>query len=170
MVRILHIVKAYLVDIGDIMDLIKSSINKMESHGIYQWNEYYPNFDIIVDDIESSSMYVLKEGNSLLGIITINEDQSPEYGNLDWISHGGKVLVVHRLAVQPKNQRLGIGKRLMDFAENYAKGKRYTSIRLDAYSGNHGALRLYEQRGYIKVGQVVFPMRELPFYCYEKVL
>lgn len=167
---ILNIVKATRDDSGDIMELIKSCILNMESLEIYQWNEYYPTLDIIIVDVESGSMYVLKEGNSIWGIIAINEDQSPEYNNLSWVCNEGKALVVHRLAVQPKKQRTGIAKKLMYFAENYAKEKEFTSIRLDAYCGNPRALRLYEQRGYIRVGQVYFPIRELPFNCYEKVL
>ena len=103
-------------------------------------------------------------------IIAINEDQSSEYNNLSWVCNEGKVIVFHRLAVQPNKQRTGIAKELMDFAENYANNNEFTSIRLDAYSGNPKALRLYEQRGYKIVGQVYFPMRELPFNCYEKVI
>ena len=166
----LNIVKATRNDSVNIMELIKSCIRNMESVGIYQWNEYYPTLDIIISDVESGSMYVLKEGNDIWGIIAINEAQSPEYNNLRWVCNEGKALVVHRLAVQPNKQRTGRAKELMDFAENYAKDKGFTSIRLDAYSGNPRAMGLYEQRGYIRVGQVCFPMRELPFNCYEKVL
>ena len=109
------------------------------------------------------------EGNCL-GFISINEDQSPEYKELVWSDEGGRVLVIHRLAVNPEWQKQGVGRQLMDFAENYAMKKGYTSIRLDAYSGNPGALNLYECRGYKKVGQLFFPRRELPFYCYEKMI
>ena len=70
---ILNIVKATRDDSGDIMELIKSCILNMESLGIYQWNEYYPTLDIIIGDVESGSMYVLKEGNSIWGIIAIND-------------------------------------------------------------------------------------------------
>ena len=56
------------------------------------------------------------------------------------------------------------------FAENYAVVNGYTTIRLDAYSGNPRALHFYECRGYQKAGQLFFPGRELPFYGYEKIL
>ncbi|HBF38124.1 MAG TPA: hypothetical protein DDW50_12470 [Firmicutes bacterium] len=76
--------------------------------------------------------------------------------------------VIHRLAVNPEYQKQGIGRQLMDFAEKCALERGYTSIRLDAYSGNHRAVNLYENRGYKKVGQFFYPSREFPFYCYEK--
>ena len=58
----------------------------------------------------------------------------------------------------------------MDFAERFAIENEYATIRLDAYSGNQRAIKFYEQQSYKKTGQVFFPKRTLPFYCYEKVL
>jgi len=57
----------------------------------------------------------------------------------------------------------------MNFAEEYAIENNYKSIRLDAYSANVAAVRLYEKRGYNKIGQVFFPHRKYPFYCFEKI-
>jgi len=162
--------QAVFDDIHPIMTLIGDCIRHMENKGIFQWNDHYPTLKIIASDIESGSMYVLKNGGDLLGMIAINEEQSPEYGQLNWRVRSGKVLVIHRLAIDPKWQKQGIGRQLMDFAENYALENGYASIRLDAYSGNPRALQLYERRGYQKAGQLVFPLRELPFFVYEKVM
>lgn len=159
---------ASLKDIDNIMDLIKHCIKDMQSHGIYQWNESYPTAEIFEEDIKSESLYILKDKSNYLGIIAINEEQSPEYQELKWLIEAGRALVIHRLAVNPEWQKQGIARQLMDFAEKYATEKGYTSIRLDAFSENPRALNLYERRGYNKVGQVFFPNRELPFYCYEK--
>jgi ribosomal protein S18 acetylase RimI-like enzyme len=161
---------ASLTDIDNVMELIKNCIIDMESQGIYQWNEYYPTYEIFKEDIKSRSLYISEDKNICLGIISINNVQSSEYKELVWTDEDGKILVIHRLAVNPEYQKQGIGRQLMDFAENYAFEKGYTSIRLDAYSGNPRALKLYDYRGYKKVGQLFFPRRELPFYCYEKMI
>ena len=161
---------ASLKEIENIMGLIKNCIKDMESQSIYQWNDYYPSVDIFENDIKNNSLYILEDQGQCLGLISINEDQSPEYKELTWLKESGKILVIHRLAVNPEWQKQGIGRQLMDFAENYASEKGYTSIRLDAYSGNQRALNLYERRGYKRVGQLFFPWREIPFYCYEKII
>jgi ribosomal protein S18 acetylase RimI-like enzyme len=161
---------AILKDMEDIMGLIKNCIKDMESQGIYQWNDYYPTTKIFEEDIESNSLHIIDDNGRCLGFISINEDQSPEYKELTWLNENGKILVIHRLAIDPECQKQGIGRQLMDFAENYATERDYASIRLDAYSGNPRALNLYECRGYKKVGQLFFPRRDLPFYCYEKVI
>ena len=81
-----------------------------------------------------------------------------------------KIQVIHRLAVHPDFQRKGIARNLMDFAEAHAKNNSFTSIRLDAYTGNKRVLQFYENRGYIKRGEVKFKGRSLPFACMEKQL
>ncbi len=54
----------------------------------------------------------------------------------------------------------------MHFVEQYAEVHGYDVIRLDAFTRNPAAVRLYEGRGYRKAGIVSF--RKGPFYCFEK--
>ncbi len=163
----MKIVLATETDVQEIMDLIEACIIDLESQSIYQWNSYYPRLNHINECIKDKSLYILREDEMFLGIISITEKQPPEYKNVNWLEEG-KFLVISKLLVNPKWQRKGIGRVLMDFAENFAR--KYTSIRLDAYSGNPRALNFYERLGYVKVGKLFFPKRELPFYAYEKLL
>jgi ribosomal protein S18 acetylase RimI-like enzyme len=165
-----RIVLAVENDIDRIMSLVRDCIEDMESHGIHQWGEYYPTREIIQDDIENRSMFTAKEDDEVLGIIAVNEEQPPEWEKVNWSTQEDTILAIHRLAVKPTRQRQGIARRLLDYAEDYAANNGYTSIRLDAYSGNPRALRLYEKHRYNRVGQVHFPMRGRPFYVYEKIL
>src|SRR5216683_1705261 len=76
--------------------------------------------------------------------------------------------VAHRLMVNPKQQGKRIGRDLMRFAENWARAKGYSAIRLDAFSANPRALRLYGGLGYRDSGGASF--RKGPFRCFEKEL
>lgn len=111
---------------------------------------------------------MFEEGDKTVGVIAINEIQDEEYKSIHWQNNDGKILVIHRLAIHPRSQKRGLAKQLMDFAEDYAVTNNYSSVRLDAYSGNQRVLRFYENRDYKKQGEVFFPKRILPFYCYEK--
>jgi len=166
----MNIVKGNIQDITLIMNLIKDSIKDMEAKGIYQWNEYYPTQAIFENDINNENLYLIKKDNECLGVIVFDEEQPLEYKEINWLTEDKKVLVIHRLAVNYKYQNQGLGRQLLDLVENIAVENRYNSIRLDAYSGNPRALKIYEDKGYQKVGQLFFPFRELPFYCYEKKL
>lgn len=166
----MSVVLATLSDISSVMDLINACSTDMEAQGIFQWNEFYPTVSIIEEDLKKQSLYIIKDEAGTIGMIVINDEQSPGYQTIDWKIKTGKVMVIHRLAVHPRRQREGIGRQLMDFAESYARQNGYVVIRLDAYTGNPRALNLYERRGYHNVGQLFFPWRDLPFNCYEKAV
>lgn len=153
-------------DIYNIYNLCRETLRR---ENIFQWNDNYPAPETITTDIENRHLYIYIQNGQCAGAICLNEDQSPEYLPLPWRDNG-KILVIHRLAVHPLLQKQGIARKLMDFAENFAAGNGYTSIRLDAYSGNPRSLALYEKRGYQKAGEVYFPGRIAHFNCYEKVL
>ena len=157
-------------DVDRIMKLVKECVRDMVSHGIHQWNDYYPNADVIRSDVRTKSMHVVEENGDIIGMIVLNENQSPEYMSVKWSRQSDRVLVIHRLAVSPTMQNQGIGGKLLKYAEKFAIDHGYDTIRLDSYSGNPKALRLYEKHQYKRVGQVRFPMRDLPFYCFEKIL
>ncbi|GMQ57365.1 GNAT family N-acetyltransferase [Vallitalea sediminicola] len=164
-----EIVKAIIDDKDEIMKLVSDCVNNMRAQNIFQWNENYPNEEVILEDIADGNLYVMKDENRFLGIITLNEEQDEEYKTVDWKSESTGILVVHRLAVSPLGQGKGIGKSFMSFAEDLVRQKNYKTIRLDTYSGNPIALSFYDRLGYEKVGEVYFPGRDLAFYCYEKI-
>ena len=164
----MDIIKAQKQDLSVILDIIFRCISYMESQGIYQWNKYYPNSDIIENDISSENSYLLKDNGKYIAFVAINEEQSPEYREINWLSNERKVLVIHRLCVHPEFQGKGIAKIILKFIEDFAVKNNYSCIRLDAYSGNNKALKLYKNFGYNQVGQLYFTQRELPFFCFDK--
>jgi ribosomal protein S18 acetylase RimI-like enzyme len=166
--RAMGISKGQMQDLSDILEIISKCIKHMESQGIYQWNEFYPSSDLIENDIKREDCYVLKANEKCIAYVAINEEQSPEYSQINWVTDGEKVLVIHRLSVHPESQGNGIAKKILKFIEEFATENHYSGIRLDAYSGNAKALTLYENFGYKKAGQFYFPHRNLPFYGYEK--
>ena len=166
----MDIVRASIQDASSIMSLISECISTLESQGIFMWNKHYPNLETIETDIRNGDAYVLRNDNHCMAYVAINEQQSPEYAQIKWLTDGRKALVIHRLSVHPSSQGKGIGRAFMDFIEAYAVQNQYSCIRLDAYSENAGALRLYEKMGYQRLGQVFFPFKKLPFFCYEKAL
>ena len=56
------------------------------------------------------------------------------------------------LDVLPEARRIGVARRLMDEAERLASESGAGWMELDVFTGNAGAIRFYEQRGYVRVG------------------
>ena len=138
----------------------------MNTQNIYQWDDIYPSYALLKEDIHNKTLFVFKNKGHIVGITVLNEQQEPEYQNISWKYQEGKVLVVHRLCIHPNFQGQGIAKQLMTFTEQYAKSNNYNSIRLDAFKQNENAVLLYKNRKYHQAGIVNF--RKGAFYCFEK--
>lgn len=152
-------------DLERVITIVRNATRKLDAHGIAQWDELYPNRSDLQTDIENRHLYVIETGDAAAGLIALNEDQSPEYGEIAW-QYRGTVLVVHRLVVDPAFQGQRLASQLMDFAEQTAATAGYAAIRLDAFSQNPTAIALYERRGYRRAGTV--RLRKGLFFCFEK--
>ena len=150
------------------MQIIQACLQAMRQAAIFQWDAFYPNLELIKKDIRNGSLYLAQENAICLGTVSLDEEQEAAYQQVKWAG-SEPVLVVHRLCVTPNRQRQGVARQLMDFTEDLARQQGYASIRLDAFAGNPGAVALYLGRNYRKAGQVYFPRRLLPFYCFEKI-
>lgn len=155
---------AHRQDLNGIMELIRSCVCHMESQGIHQWDELYPDEATFRRDMETGELFVLEDSGRIIGVMALNEHEEPEYRTVGW-NYSGKALVVHRLAVEPSSQGRGHARTLMRFAREFAEKRQYTAIRLDAFSGNSRAVALYERLGYRKAGSVRF--RKGEFFCFE---
>lgn len=160
--------KGCMEDLRVIMEMIHNVVDDMELKGIYQWDNVYPNSWVISVDLNEGTLSVYEDNGTVKGIIVLNEHQDDEYRDVDWEFKSGRQLVVHRLCIDPKCQGQGIASQLMDFAEDRGRELGYDSIRLDTFSENKPARRLYEKLGYKIVGTVYF--RKGKFYCFEKQL
>ena len=162
---------AKIVEIPDILELVKACAKHMEKKGIFQWNEIYPSRAAFEKDISRKELFVLKSENNIIGCITITPLMDEEYIPVKWLTPNKNIIYIHRLAVQPEYHGKGHAQQLMHFAENYARDKRYISIRLDTFGQNKRNQRFYKQRGYKKLEKIYFPNQsDYPFYCYELVL
>jgi ribosomal protein S18 acetylase RimI-like enzyme len=60
----------------------------------------------------------------------------------------GKVLFVDMLAVDPRSQGRGLGRRLMKYAESYGRSKGCTSVQLAVDDSNPKAIAFYLSGGF----------------------
>ncbi len=155
-------------DLDRAFQIITDCRNYMYSIGIPQWTEHYPTLETIQKDIGKKEAFGYFHEKILAGIIIINDHQDVQYLEINWKFKDGKIGVIHRLAVDPKFQKMGIAAALMVHAEKYFKENLYASIRLDAFSMNEIALKMYDNLNYQRRGEVYFPFRERSFWCFEK--
>ena len=159
---------AGISDLEKILAIYQRCKTRLEAEGIKQWYEGYPNITVLRGDVDAGELFKYVVDGRIVAVLVLTEKQEKEYETVKWQRPEARSPVVKRLAVEPDFQNRGIATELMKFAEVYTVRNGYTSIRLDAYSGNKAALDFYIKRDYHEVGEVYFPKRELPFKCFEK--
>lgn len=159
-------------ELDDILALTRACGKHMRENGIDQWDENYPDRASLERDIETNTLFAYRENDAVLGIVVLNETQDPEYCDIQWsTAESDRNIVVHRLAVSPEHQGKGIARKIMDFAEEWAKENKYDAIRLDTFSQNPRNQRFYKNRGYTELGSVYLSYKkEHPYFCYELLL
>lgn len=155
-------------ELQEIFQIFLDATTHMNELGIDQWDSIYPDRLTIEDDIQCRAMYLLLQKDSIISVIVLNEEQPLEYQTVRWRYTDRKVAAIHRLCVKPDEQGNGFGRKTILLAEQELLKQGYDCARLDAFSQNPVATKLYESLGYEKAGEVSF--RKGIFYCYEKIL
>lgn len=155
-------------DIEDVFKIFKTAIDKMIEEKIFQWDEIYPDKNILSEDIANKQLYIGYDDNQIVSVYVINDECDEQYRNGDWHYRNASYNVIHRLCVNPGVQNRGIGRKTMNHIEKEVKEKGIECIRLDAFTLNPAAVKLYENLGYSKTGFADW--RKGRFYLMEKRL
>ena len=155
-------------DLDAITMMVTDAIAQMESRGIMQWDELYPTREDFRADIEAGNLFTVYNNDELAVIYVLNQEFEEEYKNGEWEDKTKSFYILHRLCVNPKYQNQGIARITMEHIEKTLKAKGIDAIRLDVFTKNPYALKLYDRCGYHKVGKVHW--RKGDFFLMEKYL
>jgi ribosomal protein S18 acetylase RimI-like enzyme len=166
----MHVRPGKSEDIDGVMNLVRAVVPLMQAAGNRQWDAAYPNPEVFAEDLRRGQLWVAERDGSIAGVAAITTDQEPEYANVGWDLQETAV-VVHRLAVDPACQGLGIAEALMRQAETVARARGIAVLRLDTNTRNQATQRLFPKLGYLPAGEIGLAFRPgLRFLCYEKRL
>lgn len=153
-------------DAEAILDIYKRAAQKMTEQGIDQWDELYPDISDVTNDVSECCIFVGEHNGKIISVYTLNRKYDEEYENGLWKYPKDSCAVIHRLCVDPRLQHSGIGILTMQHIEKTAMDEKIKSLRLDVFSKNPYAIRLYQKLNYSIVGFAKF--RKGKFYLMEK--
>lgn len=155
-------------DFPELMALYRAGTKWMDEQGIFQWDDIYPDRRVISEDISRGMMEVGRIGERIAVAFSLEFCRKGGYEAAAWRYDEPCFAVLHRLCVHPDFQGRGVARETMDHIESIVLSRGVHAVRLDAFSQNRSALRLYEARGYQKAGEIDY--RKGLFYLYEKKL
>ena len=144
--------KANINQLDEIFSLYSNAIITMEKADIHQWDEVYPNKEVLAEDIAKNQMYIGKLGQKIAVCFVLSEECDEEYKNGAWKYPDARFNVIHRICVNPEFQNRGIAAKTLDYIEKLSKSQGYETIRMDCYTLNPYSQKLYNKAGYSVTG------------------
>lgn len=139
-------------DLPELVDLVKRAVKDLEQQNIFQWDEVYPNEEVLRRDLERQELFAGIEQGCIRVFYVLNRECSPEYENGNWKYPDVSYYIIHRLCVDPDFQGQGLGKKAMEHMESQVRALGVGAVRLDAFLKNAYAVNFYERLGYKIVG------------------
>lgn len=161
--------KASVPDILQIWTIIQQAIVRRKNDGSQQWQDGYPNEDLIRKDIVDGIGYVLTDDDTIVGYAAILFNDEPAYEKLKgtWLTNED-FAVVHRVAISDDYLGKGLAQKIFLFTEDLAIDNKIFSIKVDTNFDNIPMLKILEKLGYSYCGEVSF--RGDARKAFEKIL
>ena len=90
-------------------------------------------------------------------LVFVARDDGPA-GYVALRSESGICVVVDQLLVAPGHERMGVGHRLLEYAEQYAIERRASVLRIAVESDNSAARSFYRRAGFVPVERELFEL------------
>lgn len=158
-------------DIPGIMDIIHQAQAYFKEQGIDQWQNGYPNREVILNDIKNHYGYVLLNDDRIVGTVSVSFDGEKTYESIyhgNWISHQ-EYAVIHRLAVDSNFKGTGLSSIMLKHIEEMCLQKGVHSIKLDTHKDNHSMQKLVKKNGFQYCG-IIYLQDQSERIAFEKIL
>ncbi|KIA83466.1 GCN5 family acetyltransferase [Kaistella solincola] len=143
-------------DIPEIWKILQQAIALRREDGSPQWQDGYPNEEIVRKDVAENHGYVFILNEKIAGYAAIFFDLEPEYEVLKTWENTPPYAVIHRVAVGSDFLKKGIATEIFRLIEKLVIEKGIESIRVDTIFDNLGMLRIFEKLNYTYRGEVYF--------------
>ena len=154
---------------SQIWQILKDAIKRRKEDGSNQWQDGYPNMEVVKSDIEKKIGFVFTQNDTIIGYSAVIINDEPDYINIEgkWLSDQD-FIVYHRVAISEEFLAKGMAKKMMKLIEQYALSKNIYSLKADTNHDNIPMMKIFEKLGYSFCGIVY--IRQSPRRAYEKVL
>ena len=145
---------AFPNEVNAVMKVIEDAKKTLAQSGSDQWQNGYPNVDIIIDDIISGQAYVALEEGEVIAYAAVTRSPESAYDAIyegKWQGGEPEYLVFHRIAVARDAQGQGVAQT---FLEGLVEGFDYLDFRSDTHAKNIAMQHIFEKLGFKQVGKV----------------
>ena len=160
-------------DIELLLALFAEARATIAALGIDQWQNGYPDIDVIKRDIARGESYVYEKDGEVLATFAMLKTKEPTYDRIfegAWQSaDDADYTAIHRFAIAVRARGQGIAGEILAFAEEYSRTSYKYSLRIDTHEGNVVMRRMLLKNGFCYCGVIHLENGDARV-AYEKLL
>jgi ribosomal protein S18 acetylase RimI-like enzyme len=160
-------------DVDDVFELLAAAGLQLAAHGFNNWVKPYPRSRIEADIAEGALFVVRAIGaehdvGRLVATFALRATPVRQYDPAPWTDPDAPARYLNRLAVDPQQERRGIGRWCLARIAELSAAEGAVAVRCDVLAANERLCRFYEGAGYVARGTRGHSGWE--FICYEREL
>lgn len=157
-------------DLCQVMEMISQAKAYFKSQKIDQWQNGYPNDEIIMQDISNQTSYVLEEHDKIIATMCLSFDADSNYEDIEgeWLCNE-RYGVIHRIVVEQEYKGKRVADALLNYTLEECHHRKAKSIRVDTHENNLSMQHFLVRNGFTKCG-VIYIDGVDPRFAYEKVV
>ena len=161
-------------DMPEIMRVIHEAQRFMGGLGIDQWQDGYPEPEMMARDIELGQLYVFADGERVSAVAALSLLPEPVYDAIEdgaWQSYS-PYLTIHRMALDDASRGGGLAGQMLAWAVQIARKNNCNAIRVDTHRGNVAMRRFLAKNGFEYRGIVYYDVKpgDPVRVAYEKLM
>ncbi len=145
----MEVVLAKEKDLEALLALYAKARAFMREHGNGgQWGESYPPRSLLLEDIAKEQLYLMKDGDELLGAFVFFVGEEPDYRTIEggWLTKNAQYGVIHRVASAGGH---GFMRHVVEFC-----GARAEDLRIDTHRNNAPMRGALKRLGFMPCGTI----------------
>ncbi len=149
----MEIRKMEIKDLQSIMKVIEDAQNALRCAGIDQWQNNYPNEEVMMQDIAQEECYGLID-HRIIGCMTLQFKEETTYIDIDgkWLSQNEGYGTLHRIAILSEVKGKRVADLMLEFAIEKAKERKVNWLRVDTHHQNKSMQKWLSRNGFIYCG------------------
>ena len=165
--KLMNFRKSTFDDVDRILEIIEKAKIELKKLGLDQWQNSYPNREVVENDIKNEFSYVLEEiakkdnksenqiSKKIIGTIVLSPEMEEAYSKIEgkWITNDDYI-VIHRLAVDSEVKNKGIATKILEFSEKECIKNKILSIKTDTHENNEPMKKFLEKNGFSYCGVI----------------
>ena len=154
----IYLRQATMDDLPKIIEIIDGAKKTLRDRGVEQWQQGYPDNEILKQDIEEDISFVLVLNSNVVGVAALQQGYDKNYQDMtsgSWDKDSDVTYsIIHRIAIEADHQGEHLSAALIQQLLTMSYYLGYQDVRIDTHPDNMVMQRIIENNGFEEKGTI----------------